>query len=289
MSYFILTHPRSGSSNLTVALSKSLLAWNLDEFLHLRNSQLWGDYKKILSGNRREGSVYTLKNLDHFNLSEDTSDLKNVRDCILIEKQMSKSDLISWRDLEIERRLKFLDTLSSKNQSFVVKIFIDSDRWLDYDFANRHSLILYRKNFLDAILSMLIKNRYEKQFGQKRSNDRYKGRDMNVPDFSFSISHRDFLLETDVFFKFLKFCKRHKQIKFISYEEIYFGSSNLDIFDVSIEKKLLKDIDIKLEYAKKKKDYINNYKDLENWISSIIKEESLQDICQTLNINFIHD
>jgi hypothetical protein len=78
MSYFLITHPRSGSSTLSVAISKTMSettpTWNLDEFFHMNVTQLWGDYKKILNYKMNTGIVYSLKNLTEIpNLSGNIS------------------------------------------------------------------------------------------------------------------------------------------------------------------------------------------------------------------------
>lgn len=290
MSYFIITHPRSGSSNLCVAISKIMSetspTWNLDEFFHPGNFQLWGDFKKILVSGLDQGIVFSVKKLDNNTIWENTWYVKNVCKNILKETNIKKSDLILWKNQEMKKRLDFVQTLYSVNQSFLIKIFLDSDIWLNYKFTTDNSLILYRKNFTDAILSMLIKNYYYSNvFSYDNFNDRYKGREFSVPNFSFEVSYHDFLLQTNTFFRFLEFCNIHRNIKFVSYEELYNDSSSVDLFGKRLSKTLLDDIDTKLEYYKEKKTYIRNIQQVNSWIISRLKDKKLEDICKILMIH----
>jgi hypothetical protein len=136
---------------------------------------------------------------------------------------------------------------------------------------------------------MLIKNHYERTFGQQNSNDQYKGRDLIVPNFSFLVSRESFVIETSIFFKFLKFCKKNKNIKFLSYEDLYLNSLSKNIFGNSIDKSLLDKIDNKLNYVKEKSLYIENYQEVHSWIVEKIKGEKLEDICDLYGIKYQYE
>jgi len=185
----------------------------------------------------------------------------------------------------MDKRLKFINSLSSLNQSFIVKVFIDSDRWFNFEFPTDHSIILYRKKFIDAMTSMIIKNFYSSLSSRNNFNDRYKGKDFIVPDFSFSLTYNNFVKQIENFFRFLKFCHQHRNINFVCYEDLYSNFSSVEIFGKPIEKEFLDDIDIKLTYSKEKTEYIENFQEVHHWILRKIKEDGLEDICDILEID----
>lgn len=284
--YFLITHPRSGSSVLSVALSQLTESWNLDEFFHLGNFQTWGDYKKILNSELDSGKVYSLIDSASMNISGDISSVTNIRKFILKETVVGRRDLILWKNLEMNKRLKFINDLSASNQPFIVKVFIDSISWFSFNFPEDRSLILYRKKFVDAIVSMMIKNYYYNSFGRKNFNDDYKGRSIIVPNFSFTLTYSDFYKQTHTFFRFLEFCRHHTHINLISYEEVYSDSSSTELLGKYIKKQLLDVIDSKLEYCKEKTEYIENFQEVHHWILQKIMKDDLKDICDVLKIDY---
>lgn len=293
MAYFLITHARSGSSNLCVAISKILSetnpTWNLDEFFHPGNFQSWGDYRRLLFSNLDQGKVFGIKNLDNYTILDNIWDVNNINKNILEELNIEKSNLIEWKNQEIKKRLDFIDRLCLNNQPFVVKIFVDSDSWFNFNFPLNGSLILYRKKFTDSILSMMIKNYYYSTIISRHNfngRDRYKGRDMSVPDFSFELSYDKFLIQTETFFRFLKFCDMNRNMKFVSYEELYYVNSSTEVFGKILNRNLLDHIDTKLKYSKEKKEYIKNIQQVNTWIVNRIKNENLKDICNLLNISY---
>jgi len=288
MSYFLITHPRSGSSNLGTnfcrTISEKDRIWNLDEMFYPGCRSSWGDFRKYSA--EQQG---VLLEIDSF---IDTDKIKNVELVNIVSKHLYKKinhqnlDLNQWYEKEIANRLNFLKILDDCRQKYLVKLFVDDQRWFSFNFSNTQCLILYRKNLLEAVLSILIKNFYQNIFVNKNvHSDSYKGNFLIVPNFSFRVD-RDYFYHIFLpFINLLKFIKKNKQIKKISYEELFDNNKNkeIDIFSYSIT---VKDIEKKLKYSKGKSEYIENYLELLEWISMYIKKEELTDICKELDINY---
>jgi hypothetical protein len=287
MSYFLITHPRSGSSNLAVNFCRSMIdknhkVINLDEFFYPGCRTMWGDFKK-----------YSLNNqgvLLEVDLQLDVDKIQDVDIPSIVSKYICKQvdyqvpDATLWYEKEIENRFNFLQRLNQNSQNYLVKLFVDDLRWFNYDFSNKQCVVLYRKDLLEAILSILIKNYYQTNLTWHRNfRDVYKGDFMIVPDFSFKLDYEYFYYRAVPFFNLLQFIKEHNHIARISYEALFIKNKNreLKIFDRNI---VITDVEKKLQYSKEKSKYIENYLDLKEWFSACIKEENLQDICQELDI-----
>ena len=163
MSYFLITHPRSGSSNLGTNFCKLIAntekIWNLDEMFHPGCRHLWGDYRQYSAGKS--------STLLEINLLADIFNIQNVEKVEIISnmlfKKINQTTLNSnqWLEKELENRLAFLKKLDDHKQKYFIKLFIDDDRWFRFDFLNSQRMILYRRNFLEAVSSILIKNFYQ--------------------------------------------------------------------------------------------------------------------------------
>lgn len=291
MSYLLITHPRSGSSNLAVNFCRSMIdknqkIINLDEFFYPGCRTMWGDFRQY--ANKKQGTLLEIDSP----LDIDIGKMQNIDIPSVVSKYICKqvnyqiADINVWYDQEIENRFNFLQRLDQHNQKYLIKLFINDQRWFNYDFSNDQCIILYRKDFLEAILSILIKNYYQTNLARNKSfQDTYKGNYMMVPDFSFKPNYEYFYYRAMPFFNLLKFIKKHNHITRISYEDLFIENSNKEInmFDHRID---IKDIEKKLKYSKEKYQYIENYTELKAWFSTYIRQENLESICEELGITY---
>lgn len=289
MSYLLITHPRSGSSNLAANFCRSMIdknqkIVNLDEFFYPGCRTMWGDFRQY--ADKRQGILLEIGTYS------DVDKIHNIDIPSIVSKHICKQvdyqilDANQWYENELENRFNFLQRLDQNNQKYLIKLFVDDLRWLNYDFSNKQCVILYRKNFLEAILSILIKNYYQTHLIQDKSfRDTYKGNFMIVPDFSFKSDYEYFYYRAMPFFNLLKFIKEHNHITRISYEDLFIENSNkeITIFDYYID---IKDIEKKLKYSKEKYQYIENYAELKEWFLMYIEKENLESICQDMGITY---
>lgn len=289
MSYFLITHPRSGSSNLTVNFCQSMIdknqkIINLDEFFYPGCRTMWGDFRNY--SKTKQGVLLEVETHLDLNKIHDISIPSIVSKNIFKQVNHQVSDATLWYEKELENRLNFLQRLEKNNQKYLIKLFVDNLNWFNYDFSNKQCIVLYRKSFLEAISSILIKNYYQTNLARNKSfRDTYKGNYMMVPDFSFKPDYKYFYYRAVPFFNLLKFIKKHNHITRISYEDLFIENSNKEInmFDHHID---IKDIEKKLKYSKEKYQYIENYTELKVWVSTYIKQENLESICQDLGITY---
>lgn len=289
MSYFLITHPRSGSSNLAVNFCRSMIdrnqkVTNLDEFFYPGCRTMWGDFRKYF--NKKQGVLLEVDpQLDVDKIQDvDIPSIVSKSICKQVDYQVSDATL--WYEKELENRFNFLQRLDQNNQKYLIKLFVDDLRWFNYDFSNKQCVVLYRKNFLEAILSILIKNYYQTNLTWHRNfRDVYKGDFMTVPDFSFKLDYEYFYYRAVPFFNLLKFIKEYNHIIRFSYEDLFIENSNKEIkmFDRCID---IKDIEKKLKYSKEKYQYIENYTELKEWFLTYIKQENLESICEELGITY---
>lgn len=243
---------------------------------------MWGDFRRYSA--EMKG---TILEIDPY---ADIDKMKNKDIPNIVSKQLCKkvdhqiSDLNVWYETEISNRLNFLKRLEEQKQKYLVKLFVDDQRWFDFDFSNKQCLILYRQNFLEAVLSILIKNYYQTHLNWKDGfRDRYKGNFITVPDFSFKLDYEYFYYRFIPFLNLLKFIKKNNHIEKICYEDLFIKNSNeeIHIFDRYVT---LHDVEKKLNYSKEKCDYIENYLELKEWFLVQIKKEKLEDICEELGM-----
>ena len=286
MAYFVITHPRSGSSALCIALSQSNQAWNLDEFFHVGCTQLWGDARKLEKKIIEKGTVLEIFYNFQKKINCETFYSSKIRNEICRSRLLDSDEFTCWKEEELLKRFEFLEKLNLEKQQYVVKIFIDSPYWVDYKFASDRSVILYRKDFLDSIFSILIKNHFKNFLSEKNFFiDEYKGGLMNVPNFTFSIDYETFHGTTNYFFNFLRFCRDNKNINRISYEDLYNGSIDIRLFDQNYNRDKLTFIERKMQYYKDKIQYIRNHKEIYRWYTERIEKENLNEICDILKID----
>lgn len=285
MAYFVITHPRSGSSALCIALSQSNQAWNLDEFFHVGCTQLWGDARKLEKKIIEKGTVLEIFYNFQKKINCETFYSSKIRNEICRSRLLDSDEFTCWKERELVKRFEFLEKLNLEEQQYVVKIFIDSPYWFDHKFPSDRSVILYRKDFFDSILSILIKNHYRNSISENYFIDRYKGDRMDVPDFTFSIDYQTFHGTTNYFFNFLRFCRDNKNIDRISYEDLYNGDRDIRLFDQNYNRDQLTFIERKMQYSKDKIRYIKNHKEIYKWYIERIEKENLNEICDILKIN----
>lgn len=285
MSFFLITHPRSGSSNLANNFCRSFSLknkiWNLDEIFHPGCRSSWGDFRNYSVD--RSGVLFQLKTTIEFEQTTYTYSVSKVSE-YLYQQVQKVSDVDCWYENEIENRIQLLDIIENKQQQYLVKLFVDHPRWFDFDYKNKQCLVLYRKDFFGSILSMLIKNNYQKKLQMHNGHiDRYKGGLISVPDFSFAVNYEHFHSRIQPFLNLLKFTKKHTDIARVSYEDLYEKEKKIIIFSHRMH---LNDIEKKLEYAKAKSKYFVNFQSLSTWFSDMIVEEKLEEICGDLGVAY---
>lgn len=285
MSFFLITHPRSGSSNLAGNFCRSFSLknkiWNLNEIFHPGCRSSWGDFRNYSVD--RPGVLFQLKTDIEFEQTTNTYSASKVSE-YLYQQVQKVSDVDCWYENEIENRIQLLDIIENKQQQYLVKLFVDHPRWLNFDYKNKQCLVLYRKDFFGSFLSALIKNHYQKNLQMHNGYiNRYKGGLISVPDFSFAVDYEHFYSRIQPFLNLLKFTKKHTDIARVSYEDLYEKERKIIIFS---HKMHLHDIEKKLEYAKAKSKYFVNFQSLSTWFSDMIVEEKLEEICGDLGVAY---
>ena len=154
----VISHPRSGSTYLCTALTQHLSAMNLAEFFNIGSPWHWGNIalqrRNLIEGTSTIINTFTLNN-------NATWTEKHVDNAItaLSFVVTTQTQLDEFIQLEITRRLHFLERMDAAGQQYVVKHFLTypNDELDKKLFAFPNKILLYRKDFKEVILSNLIK------------------------------------------------------------------------------------------------------------------------------------
>jgi len=154
----VISHPRSGSTFLCAALTQHLSAMNLAEFFNIGSPWHWGNIAlqrmKLIEGTSTIINTFTLNN----NATWTEKHVDNVITAVSFVVT-AKTQINEFIQLEITRRLHFLERMDAAGQQYVVKHFLTypNDELDKKLFAFPNKILLYRKDFKEVILSNLIK------------------------------------------------------------------------------------------------------------------------------------
>jgi hypothetical protein len=275
----LVTHPRSGSTKILKCISTHLGIKNLGEFFYLRNSFNYGEIRFYHPYVKRSYLSYRLRNnsLEQYLLTVN-----------------SNQELQQFLLEECQNRIDHLDSLNSK---FIFKYFFDNKvSPLFYKTVEQKVLsnsgydkiYLYRKNILDAILSLIIKDIFINRPSSKLSDSKFNAVGHNYgfmetlyPKDRITISEKNFKSYSTMFVNFFLHLKNIKNPYSLCYENIF----SQEFFYLKNKKISLNlDPELPMLYGVDKKDFFNNYEVMIAMLDRIVKDNNLEDLFKDLGI-----
>jgi hypothetical protein len=154
----VFSHPRSGSTYLCTALTQHLSAMNLVEFFNIGSPWHWGNIA-LQRTNLIEGTPTIINT---FRLNDNAAWTKGHINKVITAVSFvvtAQTQIDEFVQLETTRRLHFLERMDAAGQQYVVKHFLThpNDELNKKLFALPNKILIYRKDFKEVILSILIK------------------------------------------------------------------------------------------------------------------------------------
>lgn len=282
MSYVLLTHPRSGSTKIIRCISSYLKLQNFGEFFYLHNSLNYGDIRLYRTGNFKKYNTYIFSNNQ---LSNYVLDINN------------QKDLDKFLLDECDNRIRFLNSLDP--DTFILKYFFDDKISPSFYQAVEENVLmksrfkkvfLYRRNILDAILSLIIKDRIINQrsffldtVNFNKIGHNYGSMEKLYPKIKINITENQLRSYSTMFINFFNFLKTVPDPVLLCYEDIFQNDSFM--FD-NKNIPLNLDSEIPMNYGIDKKDFFSNIGEIQNYFNQTIKDQNLEELFCYLNISY---
>lgn len=285
MSIILATHPRSGSTKIIKCIArhfanKNLNVKNLGEFFYLRNSYNYGDLKFY---NESKSNYKTYK-IENGILNEHTINDRSILEEFLMEEK--------------DRRMNYLKYLENNNNFFVLKYFFDNkvsssfyEKTEEQLFSSDYDKIfLYRKNILDSILSLIIKDQFINLKNINLNNNEfnlighnYGNMEPLYPNKKIYLTQESCRSYSTMFINFFKYLKIKNNLNLLCYEDVF----SQGYFYIDSEKITLNlDTEVKMVYGVDKKEFFSNIDEIKNYIKELIFQNDLLPLTNTLGITY---
>lgn len=279
MSIILLTHPRSGSTKITKCISAQLNIKNLGEFFYLRNSLNYGEIRFYDPQFRKSLFTYKMNNgsLDRYNLMFDTPS--------------------AFQNFLLDECQNRIDYLNSLNGTFIFKHFFDDKiSRVFYETVkekalsniNYNKIYLYRRNIVEAILSLMIKDIFINRRSTKLTDidfnsvgHNYGSMQKLYPSTRIEVSNRSFESYSTMFVNFFQNLKHIKNPVKLCYEDI-FDQGSFVVNENTISLDL--DPELPMDYGVDKKDFFKNYDQMIDHLNRIAKNNGLIELFSDLGI-----
>lgn len=280
----VVSHPRSGSTYLCTALAQHLSAMDLAEFFNLGSPWHWGNIA-LQRRNMIEGSLTTIHT---FRLNDNAVWTK--RDALKVITAVSfvvttQNQIDEFIQLEIDRRLRFLERMDANGQQYVVKHFLtySNDALNKKLFALPNKVLIYRKDFKEVILSILIKRlHYDVRPGADGTSGgpcmEIAHNEDNTPaplSTPVILDHASIRQSVNAMFQLYVNYNKFAPIETISYEDMFAGSTltvdGMCVSPLEITKHYVKRPEFKMDYSLNgsKLDFFVNAAEIPTMISEI--------------------
>jgi len=294
MSLILYSHPRSGSTFI-IRILADLLSKQIGKPVKLYN-ELFNTMDPSTMGNVADLHL----DIRNWNKDIDVVELINNELTHVQRKFGSPNALTEWCYKEFTARKLMLDQLNQQAEGYVLKHFFTNTK-INYNselvkVAHQHSILFYRKDFYQAILSLLIRTYYidipsavNNKAHRHLDGHNWNNEMLPIEARAMTINPKVFAGRMQPFLNFLQFQKDNQISNILTYEDVIndhpFGFDN----KIALSEYQGKTNFYPMQYADNKSVYFTNSSDIPNMFETLLIESDLLNTAHELGINFKGD